>query len=286
MSEQVPLSDEDRDDVPPLWPVLWDHKYLILIVAIVGGAVAAFIAYSMTPLYRAEVAVTEVHQEGLGGGAASLANQFGGLASIAGINLGAGNGVEHENQAILSSRHLIEEFVKRYDLIPQLLAGSNRTPTLWRAVERFRNNVLAIRTDTRKDTTTVAVEWKNADTAALWANEFVALANEFICDRALSDARRNIAYLNDQIAHTSSVEIQKIMYSLIENETKTLMLANARTEYAFKVVDPAVTPEVRSSPRRLLIMLIGLTSGGLVGALIAITRNSVARRRGGAARNS
>ncbi len=281
------MSDEEESDSPPFWPVVWRSKFLIFTTAVLGGAVAAYIAYSMTPLYRSEVVVTEVREEGgLGGGASSLMNQFGGLASIAGINLGAGGSAGHENQAILASRQLVDDFVRRYELIGQLFPHPKITPTLWQAVERFRRHVVSIRSDTRKETTTVTMEWTNADTAARWANDFVALANETICDRALNDARRNITFLNDQIARTSSVELQKIMYNLIENETKTLMLANARTEYAFKIVDRAVPPEVRSSPQRPLIMLFGIALGALVGGVIGFIRNSGARRRGNASGKS
>jgi uncharacterized protein involved in exopolysaccharide biosynthesis len=63
------------------------------------------------------------------------------------------------------------------------------------------------------------------------------------------------------------------MYNLIESETKTLMLANARAEYAFTVVDPAVVPEERVSPRRTLMVLSGLFIGMVVGVLIAWVRN-------------
>jgi uncharacterized protein involved in exopolysaccharide biosynthesis len=86
----------------------------------------------------------------------------------------------------------------------------------------------------------------------------------------LADSSRNVAYLNKQISQTSSVEIQKALYNLIESETKTLMLANARAEYAFRVVDPAVVPEVRNSPKRTLMVLSGIVLGFLAGALLAL----------------
>jgi hypothetical protein len=40
-----------------------------------------------------------------------------------------------------------------------------------------------------------------------------------------------------------------VLYNLIESETKTLMLANARVEYAFTVVDPAVVPGATCQPQ-------------------------------------
>ena len=49
-------------------------------------------------------------------------------------------------------------------------------------------------------------------------------------------------------------------------------------EYAFTIVDHAVPPEVRVSPRRTLMVISGLFIGGFVGSLIALVRNVVRRR--------
>jgi len=87
--------------------------------------------------------------------------------------------------------------------------------------------------------------------------------------RALEETTKNIKYLNEQIAATNVVELQRVMYDLVENETQTLMLANAREEYAFSVIDPAVAPEERISPQRRVMVMIGLVLGGVLGSALA-----------------
>jgi uncharacterized protein involved in exopolysaccharide biosynthesis len=57
------------------------------------------------------------------------------------------------------------------------------------------------------------------------------------------------------------------------------MLANARSEYAFTVVDPATVPESRVSPKRTLMVATGLASGLLIGVYIAWIRNKIDRKR-------
>jgi uncharacterized protein involved in exopolysaccharide biosynthesis len=126
---------------------------------------------------------------------------------------------------------------------------------------------------------TVAIEWTDPVTAARWANDFVALANERIRSRALQDSTRNIEYLNKQIERTTVVEVQRAIYNLIESETKNLMLANVRAEYAFRIVDPAVPPEVRSSPRRKLLVLSGLAVGLFAGVFLAFELHLLRRLR-------
>jgi uncharacterized protein involved in exopolysaccharide biosynthesis len=130
--------------------------------------------------------------------------------------------------------------------------------------------------DKRTGLTSVAISWKDPVIAARWANDFVALANELIRARAESDSSRDIAYLNKQVAQTNVLDLQRIFYSLIESETKTLMLANARTDYAFKNVDPAVAPEQKTSPKRAVIVIFGILVGFAIGLAVIFVRRAAA----------
>ena len=259
--------------------VAWANKPLVAIVTIVGGLIALVLALIAIPIFRAEVVVTIVEDNHMGGGGLqSLANQFGGIASMAGLNLGEGGTQDQEYQAILESRRVVEEFIKRNGLVPLLQPNQQVPQPLWFAVEKFKKTVLKIDEDKTKGTSTVSVEWTDPVVAARWANGFVALANELIRTRARDDASRNIDYLNKKVSETNVVEVQRVMYNLIESETKTLMLANAKEEYAFNVVDPAVVAGIRVRPRRTLMVLSGLVIGMVVGVLIAWTRNKFVGR--------
>jgi uncharacterized protein involved in exopolysaccharide biosynthesis len=161
----------------------------------------------------------------------------------------------------------------------ELLPIAGDPPSLWFAVNAFREKVLAIVDDDDRGTTTIEMKWTDPKLTARWANEFVALANQLIRTRALDESSRNIKYLNDQIAKTNVVEIQRVMYNLIENETKTHMLANGRQEYAFTVVDPAVVPERRIWPRRTLMVLTGGVLGVVLGVILALAHDFWSRYR-------
>jgi LPS O-antigen subunit length determinant protein (WzzB/FepE family) len=270
-NESTPSDDEYELDLGALFRMAWDSKYTILLCSALCAMVAVYVALTATPIYRAEAVVAEVHDSNMSG-AASLANQLGGIASLAGINLPTGDEAGHEAQAILQSRRLVEEFVQREGLLPDLKENSSKTLTLWRAVNQFRDNVLTVREDKRTGLTKITIEWRDPATAANWANKFVAFANEVLRTRALNDSTRNIEYLNKQIAKTTAVEVQRVMYNLIESETKTLMLANARVEYAFTVVDPAVSPEMRIRPQRSIMVIEGTMIGAITGFVIVLVR--------------
>jgi uncharacterized protein involved in exopolysaccharide biosynthesis len=258
-----------ESDLLGLLVILWRHKWVVVISALVFGGIAVWQALSATLLYRAEVTITEVDNRQLSA-AASLASQFGGLANLVGVNLGNVGNNGREAQALLTSRRLVEEFVTRNNLLSVLYPPPQKQPSLWMAVKSFRDDVLAIREDRRSGLTIVSITWKDPVVAAKWANQLVALANDMLRAHAISESQASIDYLNQRIATTSEVEVKKVMYGLIESETKTLMLANVSAEYALSVVDPAVAPEIRVSPRRTFMVVIGTFLGGVVGLLIVL----------------
>ena len=83
---------------------------------------------------------------------------------------------------------------------------------------------------------------------------------------------QNLAYLNTQLQKTAVADMQSTFYKLIEEQTKSLMLAEVQEEFIFKVVDPAVVPEQKDSPKRALICVLGTLLGGMMGVAIVLVR--------------
>lgn len=278
--DRYPADGAAEIDLLTVWRVLSERRYLIAAFVAVGGIIAVIVALLMTPIFRAQVVLTEANEQA-GSGIASIASQLGGLASLAGVNLPAG-GLGPDALAMLKSQRLIDEFIRRNNLVDALQGKDPSRRTPWWAARTFKNDVLNIRQDTVERTVTVSIEWTDPATAARWANDFVALANELMRMRAMDEANRSVAYLRKQLEQTDVVEVRKAMFNLIEAETKTLMLTNARIEYAFKIIDPARPPELKDRPRRTLLVLLGCFLGFVVGAIAAFIHRSYARSRAAA----
>jgi len=271
------IGNEDGIDVVSIFRVMWRYRYLIVSAAVLFALIAVYLALTATEIYRAKIVVSEVRDNGLSG-ASGLVSQFGGLASLAGLNL-ANDGTGTYAQAVLRSRHLIETFIEQQRLVARLMGNAGKRATLWFAVQRFQETIVAIHVDTKTGLISVTMDWSDPVTAATWANAYVALANQRVRAHVAEDATRNVAYLDKQIAQTSAVEIQRSLYDLVESQTKTLMLANARRDYPFEVVDPAVPPEIRHSPKRTLMVLSGLVLGFFAGAVLAFGLDAFRRRK-------
>jgi uncharacterized protein involved in exopolysaccharide biosynthesis len=278
MDRYVGHSARGEMDLIAFMSMVWRHRLVVGMTCAVSILLAIAYLYIATPMFRAEVVLIPPHDDSMSGNGSSMGDKLGGLASLAGLNLGQESASELTADAVLDSRELVEEFVRRNDLVPVLLKKVKR-PTLWKAVNFFKLNLLKIRKDQVKGTTKVTVEWTDPATAAKWANGLIALCNETMRMRAQTDSSRNIEYLNRQLTGTTDVDLRKNVYDIIENEMRTLMLANGRVEYAFRVIDPGVPPEVKSRPQAILVLLIGFGLGLAIGCTTVFVRERLAERR-------
>ena len=75
--------------------------------------------------------------------------------------------------------------------------------------------------------------------------------------------------LSELFQYSRIVTIRK----LIEQQTKTVMLANASDEYVFQVIEPPVAPELKSEPKRALICVLGTLLGGVLAMVFVLIRH-------------
>lgn len=251
------------------------------------GLIAAFL---MTPTYRAEILLSFNKDLMSGTDVSSLVSQFGGLSSIAGLSVGGSEGEKDEALALLKSRSFLESFIQDLDLMPVLFANRwsakdktwvasrwSSDPTEADGVKHFNEQILAVSEDRRTGLIRLSVEWKDRETAALWANELVRRINELTRALAISEARESQRYLHEELAKTNVVELRHSIYGLVEQELQREMIASVRAQYSFRVIDPAKPPDADDfvKPRRLLLVLFGLSCGLLLGFFAALLLNAL-----------
>ncbi len=86
--------------------------------------------------------------------------------------------------------------------------------------------------------------WSDPELAAKWANDAGGQSQCAAAGKAIEESRRSIEYLKREGEKTNVVAVQEAIGKLTEEQVKSVMLANVRDEYAFKVIDPAVDPGV------------------------------------------
>ena len=62
--------------------------------------------------------------------------------------------------------------------------------------------------------------------------------------------------------------MRAVLYNLLESEKQKAMLANVNEDFALEVIDPAVAPDTREKPKRILIVALGSLCGGFIGIFV------------------
>jgi uncharacterized protein involved in exopolysaccharide biosynthesis len=275
-----------REVLETLWRTRW-HVLAITATITLAAAVAASV---LPKTYKAEVLLSPVAsapESGQSGTLSSVISQFSGLASLAGISV-EGDSRKAESVAVLQSEALTESYIRDRDLLPVLypklwdaqhqrwkVSNPRKAPTVWKAYQYFKR-LRTVTTDTH-GLVKMTIEWRDPRVAAQWANDLVRRTNDQMRDKAIAESDRNIAYLKQQAADTEVVELRQAIFKLMEGEIDREMIARGSDEYALKVLDPAIPPQLQSSPQPVLWTLVGLFSGLLISFLAAFARLSWAR---------
>jgi uncharacterized protein involved in exopolysaccharide biosynthesis len=289
--------------------IFWRGKWLIAAIT-AGAAVLAIVVSLMIPdIYRAEALLAPNDQQSASG-LSALAAQFGGLTGLAGIDL-AGNESDKTEQglAILKSRKFLAEFVERRDILVPLLAATGwdpvsgelsinpasydvreekwvrkvsppmlTIPSSQEAYERLAR-IMSVEQNKRTGFVTIAIEHYSPVVAKQWVDWLVEDLNASIMKQEVTEAEQAIQYLNQQIEKTSLANMHSVFFNLIEEQTKTVMLAKVSSEYLFKTLDPAVVPERKIKPKRSLIVIFTTFFGFLLAIALVLIRSSIGRRK-------
>lgn len=290
MSSQVsPLYDEPFDVFGLVRRLVRYWRSILIITAVMAG-LAAVIAFTAKPIYRAEIVVIPNSQQGQQSGMlAGLADQIGSLLPLP-VNLGGNAAVEPV--ALLRSRALTEEFIQRNQLLPKLFpecwSDHKRgcddegldAPTLRNAYTRFHEDIRRVDEDSVPGLVKLSIDFSDRSVVAAWANGLVALANEQTRTRTIEEATRRMQFLEIELERSTNLEVRQAIFRVMEAEVKAKMLANVQQDPAFRVLDPAVTPGVSEvvKPKRLLILVVGCWLGVCIGVVTAFARIALSER--------
>lgn len=143
---------------------------------------------------------------------------------------------------------------------------SGKYGSSWKLFESFSER-LAVSEDKISGLVSVSIEYYSPQMAKQWLDMYVAAINAHMQQRQVAKVTNNINYLQAQIEKTAIAEMQEVFYTIIEEQIKSKMLAEASPDYAFVAVSPSMVPEEKSQPKRALICILGTLLGGMLSVL-------------------
>ncbi len=304
---QAQQPQDDEIDLAELWRAIWAGKWLIIAVTTIFAIASVAYALSLPNIYKSEALLAPATQEK--GSMGGLASKFGGLASLAGVSLGGGQ-VDNTGLAIeiMKSRVFVEGFLEEHKLLVLLMAieGWNHEdneliydadaydaaakkwirnvkapfkpkPSSQEAYEEFMDRI-SINQNSENSMISISVKHYSPEIAKQWVDWLIDAINIEMKSRDLTEAKRSIDYLKHQLSQTKVSAMQDVLYEIIEEQTKTIMFAEIRDEYAFKTIDPAVIPELHIEPRRVFISIAGGLLAFIFSILFVLIRDFLAAK--------
>jgi uncharacterized protein involved in exopolysaccharide biosynthesis len=245
-------------------------RWIIAGVTLVFTTCGVIYALIAPQWYRADVVMVPADQKSM----SSALGQLGGLASLAGVSLPSGSNTEP--LAVLRSQGFARGFIVNRELTKDILEGfgeSSGDKDVRDAVKLFETRVRTVVEEKKAGTVTLSIIWRDPDVAADWANSIVAMLNERQRDKALQEAERNVLYLQKEIANSNVISLQQSLGRVLEAEMQKLLLARGNNEFAYKVIDPAVAPKERFSPRRSVIVVLSFLAGLVFSSILLVSRH-------------
>jgi len=288
---QTTINDNALFDLGGLTNYLFTKWKWFLIFGFGFAIIFAIISSYLPNKYTAETSL--VAAESAMGAMDGLNSQLGGLASFAGLNLNSGKDKTVLALQILKSRQFLISFVKKNHLEQALFAVSswdakqdeylynqekyNISTNKWLPrsdqpgtyyptdLEIFEemNSLIAVQVDKANQVTKVMLTYYNPAKAQQWLTLLIDTLNNTMRINDIKEKEDQITFLQQQLNLEKNNEIRNVFYALIEEQLKSSTLAKARKEYVFRIIDPALFPEEKSSPKRALNTVLGGLVGGV-----------------------
>lgn len=278
---------ERNFDLLRFWDIIKSNSWRLLILNAVFIMSGVLYSLSLPDVYKAE-SILIPNMDNQANGLSNLAGQFGGLASLAGINIGGAESKEIDYALeVLKSRSFLYDFIQSNELSIIIMATNgwlrekneytydeeiynvdkgkwvrdvkppfSIEPSTNEVYEKFLKELLTVHYDKKTGVIKVAIEHYSPFFAKKIVNEIVKALNQKIKQQKMSESILSIQYLENELSKTTLSNMQSLFYQLIEQEYKKLMLINVQDEYVLKIIDEAVVPEEKFKPKRALVVVM------------------------------
>ncbi len=280
MEKEIKKSPYDEDfDMYVFLKVIWEGRRLILIISLIFALFSAIISLQINNYYSSHALLIPEKEE------SSMSSSIGGIASLAGINLGDGTANKtKEAIAVLNSRKFITDFIQKHNLNMPLLAAKEWDPIsqellfdesilgqdqswerdvkLYEAYRKFVRDHYSISEDILDSgLITIRVQFISPNLSKEWVELLVTEINTYFKEKDIREANKSLDFLRAEVAKPLNIDLKEVLYDLIQEQTSIMVLANGKEEYMFRTVDPAYISDLKAGPMRSIYVILAFLSG-------------------------
>ncbi|MBU2917756.1 LPS O-antigen length regulator [Psychrosphaera sp. F3M07] len=288
-------------DIQEVIVALWRKKLMIATITSLLVVISVCIALVLPNIYQSK-ALLAPNSEESSGGIAGMSGQLGGIAALAGVNLG-GRSTDKVSLAleVLKSRDFLFNYFKEKDLAKDIIAAkgwerSTNTliydesvfdvntnswvrevsapykskPSFQELYDYFIENNLLINRDEETGFVTIAVNHYSPYLAKEIVVNLISRLNKVIQLQELEEAEKTIQFLESELETTNVAEMRSMFYQLIEQQYRTVMLTKVKVDYVLKVIDSPIVTERKYKPSRGLIVVVGALLGFFLSCILVL----------------
>jgi uncharacterized protein involved in exopolysaccharide biosynthesis len=283
-----PYAEEDEINLVDLFMVLLKRKGLIIGLVFFTGVAAVIISLLMTNIYRSDATILPRQEEQ--SSSAAISSALVGLGGMVAGQLGLGGaGSLEKMEVIMRSRHLAQQVIEKYDLMPVLFADAwdekakkwkttkwfglaeKEPPTIQDGIKKIIDDFMTVTPDTTKGTLKVAFDHREPQTAKNIVEYFLIQTSETMREVVLRDAAENMRFLNEQLEKATDPLLRAKIYDMLAKEIEKDTFARAQKYYGFYVPDPPLVPDLnkKAKPKRALICILSVMLAFFVAVFLA-----------------
>lgn len=263
--------------------LLFDRKWIVVFGSMLFGYAAMLYVNSLPNIYES-VALVDIIEQGNAGGVdpdnRMAARSIGLLETGFVLNTNKENYTKTVYSRLIS-RKFVRFFMDKHNIYSLLYKQNwDEDKKAWRegftldkgkAFIRFERELISVSQNEESQIVAIAVRHTDPVLAAKLANLYVEEFNDYMRQITLTAVAAKMAFLERNLEQAEYIEIEKMLYRLMEAQTAAATLANGQKEYALEVVDAATRSHDRHSPaRKRISLLITFASGFCIAVLILL----------------
>ncbi len=298
------LHHESDDEINFLdyWIVIWNGRRAILLLVFIIVTGTTVYSLFMPNVYQATAVISPVQPKGARESISSA------MMQDLGFGLTPGGSSSAEIVSFLESNILREKMIEHYRLLPVLfpeqwdeerkawktpkpslinsLIGTFRSntgketkhPGVWDGLRSLKT-IIRVKRNIKENSITLKAEFPDPAIAAKIVNYLLLALNDHMSSEAKRVAQTNMKYLEAQVDKTPDPFIKQKIYNLIAQQIETSMMAEAKENFAFKIIDPPKEPDRKVRPKRALIVMSSFALSLFLGIVFVILREYLKKSR-------
>ena len=296
-NNNINLSQSNEINMFELMAELWSRKFFISSFTFLGTLIAVLYALYLPNIYKSVAMLTPANDNASG---SSMLSQYSGMANLAGISLPSGDDdkVLEAIERIKSYDFFYNSFLPSIEL-ENLMAVKQWKPksndliykedhfdsvndkwirkvsypklTIPSPQESFEVYKDIMTISKNKSFIQISIEHQSPFIAKKWTRLVITEINRTMRFEDKSRTSKSIDFLNNQSLKISYDDIKQSLASLLQEQMKSLMLIEASEDYVFKVISSPLAPELKSEPKRSLIVVLGFLGSLILSILYILT---------------